>query len=144
MYSINKIKAAAATLTVGCLLAIAFTATAQAGNGGKDGLTAQQWKAVRVRAQAMNRYYHLGAFSPAALARSAEEAKALATDRYYHLGKYAVIESSGPFQWSDAGIGASAMLGMILLIGGLTVSIRRRADRPRHVGSDGMSPGRLQ
>jgi len=118
MYSINKIKPAAATLTIGLLLAIVFTATAQAGNGGKDGLTAQQWKAVRARAQAMN--------------------------RYYHLGKYAVIESSDPFQWSDAGIGASAMLGMILVVGGLTVAGRRRTDRPRHVAADAMSRERFQ
>jgi len=118
MYSINRIKPAAATLTVGFLLAIAFTATAQAGTGGKGGLAVQQRKAVRARAQA--------------------------TDRYYRLGKYAVIESSGPFQWSDAGIGAGTMLGMTLVVGGLTVVARRRADRPRRVASDGTSQGRLQ
>lgn len=57
MYSFHKIKAAATTLIVGLLLASAFTATAQAGNGGRKGLTAQQWKAVRARAQATDRFY---------------------------------------------------------------------------------------
>jgi hypothetical protein len=151
MYSINKIKAAAATLMVGFLLAIAFAATAQAG-ATPEGLTAQQLKADRARAQAMDRYYRLGAYSPAAQqlkadrARAqamdryynlgassrtpqqlkADRARAEATDRFYHLGSYAVIESSSPFQWSDAGIGAGAMLGTILVAGGLAVTLRRR------------------
>lgn len=126
MYSFHKIKAAAATLMVGILLAIAFTATAQAGGGTPQGLTAQQWKAVQARAQAMDRYYHLGAYSPATVARRAEKLRGQATDRYYHLGSYAVIETSSPFQWSDAGIGAGAMLGTILVAGGLVVALRRR------------------
>ena len=126
MYPFHKIKAAAATLMVGFLLAIAFTATAQAGGGTRQGLTAQQWKAVRARAQAMDRYYHLGAYSPAAVARQAEKRRGQAADRYYHLGSYAVIETSSPFQWYDAGIGAGAMLGTILVAGGLAVAVRRR------------------
>jgi divalent metal cation (Fe/Co/Zn/Cd) transporter len=100
MYSFHKIKTAAAMLMVGFLLAIAFTATAQAGGGTRQGLTAEQWKAVQARAQAM--------------------------DRYYHLGSYSVIEASSPFQWSDAGIGAGAMLGTILVAGGLALVVRRR------------------
>ena len=126
MYSFHKIKAAAATLMVGILLAVAFTATAQAGGGTRQGLTAEQRQAVRVRAQAMDRYYHLGAYSPAAVAGQAEKLRGQATDRYYHLGSYAVIEASNPFQWSDAGIGAGAMLGTILVAGGLAVALRRR------------------
>ena len=126
MYSFHKIKAAAATLMVGFLLAIAFAAIAQAGNGTRQGLTAQQWKAVRARAQATDRYYHLGAYSPAAVARRANARRSQAENRYYHLGQYAVIGTSNPFQWSDAGIGAGAMLGMILVAGGLAVVVRRR------------------
>lgn len=127
MYSFHKIKAAAATLMVGFLLAIAFAATAQAGGSTPQGLTPQQWKAVQARAQAMNRYYHLGAYRPAAVALRAEKRRAEATNRYYHLGRYTVVETSSPFQWSDAGIGAGAMLGTILLVGGLAVALRRRA-----------------
>jgi hypothetical protein len=74
----------------------------------------------------MDRYYQLGAYSPAAVARQAEQRRGQATDRYYHLGSYAVIEASSPFQWSDAGIGAGAMFGTILVAGGLAVAVRRR------------------
>jgi hypothetical protein len=125
MYSFHKIKAVAATLMVGFLLAIAFTATAQAGSGTRQGLTAEQSKAVRARAEAMDRYYQLGAYSPAAVAQQAEKLRGQATDRYYHLGSYAVIETASPFQWSDAGIGAGAMLGTIVIAGGLAVAVRR-------------------
>jgi hypothetical protein len=126
MNSFHNIKAAGATLVVGLLFAIAFTATAQAGGGTSQGLTAQQLKAVRARAQAMDRYYHLGAYSPAALVLKADKAKARAEDQYYHLGSYTVIAAASPFQWSDAGIGAGAMLGTILVLGGLAVALRRR------------------
>ena len=128
MYSINKIKAAAATLMVGFLLAVAFAATAQAGNGTRFGMTPQEWKAEQVRGDALNRYYRLGAYSPAAEARRAEKIRGQELNRRYHLGQYAVIEASTPFDWADAGIGAGAMLGALLVAGGLTiVAVRRRA-----------------
>jgi hypothetical protein len=83
----HKIKAATATLTVGFLLAIAFAATAQAANGTSQGLTAQQRQAVRARADATNRYYQLGVYSPRAVAATkAEELRAEAMNRFYHLG----------------------------------------------------------
>jgi hypothetical protein len=188
MYSIHKIKAAAATLMVGFLLAVAFAATAQAGNGtrfgmtaqewkaeqvrgdalnrtyhlgaytpaaearkadkirGQElnrryhlgqyaqsgsntrfGMTAQEWKAEQVRGDALNRTYHLGAYSPAAEARKADKIRGQELNRRYHLGQYAVIETSSTFQWNDAGIGAAAMLGTILVAGGLAVlTLRRR------------------
>jgi hypothetical protein len=152
MYSINKIQAAAATLMVGFLLAVAFAATAQAGNGTRFGMTPQEWKAEQTRGIALNRYYRLGAFSPAAQARRAEQVRGnalnrryglgtyrtaaeaqradkirgQALNRYYRLGQYAVVETSSSFQWNDAGIGAGAVLGTILVAGGLAVMLRRR------------------
>jgi len=144
MYSSNKIKAAGATLMVGFLLAIAFASTAAAGNG--KVLKAERARAdatnrfyhlgiysptmalaaEKARADATNRFYHLGKYSPAATTRG-EQARAQATNQYYRLGRYAVIETSSSFQWSDAGIGAGAMLGAILLAGGLLVALRRRS-----------------
>jgi hypothetical protein len=126
MYSIPKIKAAAATLMVGFLLASAFVATAEAGNSRPHGLTVKQFMAVQARAKAMDRYYQIGAYSPAALVQKAEKAKAQAEDQYYGLGTSYVVESTSPFQWSDAGIGAGAMLGAILVAGGLAIVLRRR------------------
>jgi hypothetical protein len=126
MYSITKIKAAAATLMVGFLLAVAFAATAQAGNGTRFGMTQQEWKAEQVRGDALNRHYRLGAYSPAAEARRAEKIRGRELNRRYHLGQYAVIEASTPFDWGSVGIGAGAMLGTILVAGGLAVMLRRR------------------
>jgi len=126
MYSINKIKAAAATLMVGFLLAVAFAATAQAGNGTRFGMTPQEWKAEQVRGDALNRYYHLGAYSAAAEAQKAEKIRGQELNRRYRLGQYAVIEASTSFNWGSMGIGAGAMLGTILVAGGLAVSLRRR------------------
>jgi len=126
MYSFHKIKAAAATLMVGFLVALAFTVTAQAGNGTRFGMTPQEWKAEQARGNALNRYYHLGAYSPAAEARRAEKMRGQELNRRYHLGQYAVIEASTPFDWGDVGIGAGAMLGTILVAGGLAVTLRRR------------------
>jgi len=131
MYSINRIKTAAATLTVGVLLVFALATTAQAGGGGPQRLTAQQVKNVRARADAMDRYYRLGQYSSAAVALQAERRFAQAVDRYYRLGRYAVIKTPSPFQWADAGIGAGAMLGAIMLVAGLTAVVsRRRIGKP--------------
>ena len=131
MYSINRIKRAAATLTVGVLLVFALAATAQAGGGGPQRLTAQQLKNVRARAEATDRYYHLGRYNRAAVALRGEKRRAEAIDRYYHLGRYAVIKPPSSFEWADAGIGAAAMLGAIMLVAGLTAVVsRRRSGKP--------------
>jgi hypothetical protein len=49
-----------------------------------------------------------------------------AINRYYHLGRYAAVRVSSRFDWTDAGIGAGAMLGAIFVAGGLTLTVRRR------------------
>ena len=105
MYSTHTIKRAAATLTVGFLLAIVLVSTAQAGNVKPRGMSTQEWKALMARSDAMN--------------------------RYYHLGRYAVVRSSSRFVWTDAGVGAGATLGAIIVAGGIVAALRRRsADRP--------------
>ena len=127
MDATHRIKKAAATLMVGFLLAIAFAASAQAGSGTTQGMTQQQWNAAKARAQAINRYYHLGRYSPQAQALQAEKRKYEAVDRYYHLGRYAVVSASSPFDWADVGIGVGAAVGTLLLAGGLTaLAFRRR------------------
>jgi hypothetical protein len=114
-------------------------------------MTPQEWKAEQVRGTELNRYYKLGAFSPAAEARRADKIRGQelnrrydlgtypvietrradkirgqALNRRYGLGQYAVVKTSSTFQWNDAGIGAGAMLGTILVAGGLAVTLRRR------------------
>jgi hypothetical protein len=151
VYSTYRIKAAAATLMAGFLLAIAFAGPAQAGNGtpkgwtaqqlkalqarsgawnrfynlGPDSPTAQELKAVRARSDAWNRYYHLGVYSRAVAA--ADKRRGEAMNQYYRVGRYAAIGEASGFVWTDAGIGAGAMLGLLMVAGGLMVAIRRRA-----------------
>ncbi len=76
----HKIKAATATLTVGFLLAIALAATAQAAND-----TSQ---AVQARADATNRFHHLGDYSPEAL-------RSQAMNRVYDLGTTGAATQQG-------------------------------------------------
>jgi hypothetical protein len=130
VYATHKIKAAGATLAVGFLLATAFAATALAGNGTSKGLTPQQQQARQRLGEAMNRFYHLGAYSPSAVAaKQAEQRRGQAMNRFYRTGSYAVVSAPNGFDWADAGIGASVTLGLILLAGGLTVVARRRTVR---------------
>lgn len=124
MYSTHTIKRFAATLTIGFLLAIGLAAAAQGGNAQPAGMSSQEWKALVARSDAMNRYYQLGAYSPQA--RASNERRAQATNRYYHLGRYAVVRRSTGFIWKDAGVGAGATLGAIVLAGGIVVALRRR------------------
>lgn len=125
MYSTHRTKRAAATLTVGFLLASGLAASAQGANGRPSGMSAQEWSALQARSDAMNRYYQLGVYSPQA--RAASERRAQAMNRYYHLGRYAVVRVSNGFAWTDAGIGAGATLGAIILAGGVAVALRRRS-----------------
>jgi len=148
VYATHKIKVAGATLTVGLLLVVAFAGPGQASSTTPKGLTAQELQAVQarsdawnryydlgaystsgrtaeeLRSQAMNRYYHLGADSLAV--QTAEKRRAQELNRYYHVGQYAVIRVPSRFVWSDAGIGAGTMLGVLLVGGGLAVAVRRR------------------
>jgi hypothetical protein len=80
-----------------------------------------------LRSQAMNRFYSLGAYSSTGPAvQRAVERRSQEINRFYGVGSYAVVSTSSPFDWSDAGIGAGGMLGLIVLAGGLTVLVRRR------------------
>ena len=90
----------------------------------------QALQAEKRRSEATNRFYGLGVSNQPAAVRRAETARAEATDRFYHLGRYAVIGVSSSFDWADAGIGAGAMLGALLVAGGLAVVARRRLSSP--------------
>ena len=148
MNTSDRIKAVGATLVVGSLLAIALAATAQAGPGA-PGMSPQVVKSLQARGEAMNRYYHLGAFSPAAVAqRATEERRGQAMNRYYHLGAFspaAVAEkrlgqamneyyglgrnvttgTSSGFDRTNVLMGSGALLIAIMVAGGLTVVLRR-------------------
>jgi hypothetical protein len=139
----HKIKAATATLTVGFLLAIAIAATAQAANGTSQAVRARAdatnrfyqlgvYSPEALRSQAMNRAYHLGAYSSTGTAaQKAVERRSQAINRFYHTDSSTVVSTSSPFDWGTAGISAGGALGLIVLAGGLTVLVRRRTtDQP--------------
>ena len=91
------------------------------------GLGTVDSKAVRARAQATDRFYGLDAKSQAL---QAEKRRSEAMNKAYHLGRYSVIHVSTAFDWTDAGIGAGALLGALLVAGGLAVVARRRFSSP--------------
>jgi hypothetical protein len=148
VYLTHQIKAGATTLALGFLLAFAFATAAQAGNGVPTGMTASEWKALQARSQAMNKQYaplralairsealnrtyglggNVSGGTPAQ-ALNAIKARSEALNQRYQLGRYAVVRVSNGFDWGDAGIGAGAMLGVILVAGGLGILVRRSRD----------------
>ena len=121
MNTSDRIKAVGATLVVGSLLAIALAATAQAGPGA-PGMSPQVVKSLQARGEAMNRYYHLGAFSPAAVA---EKRLGQAMNEYYGLGRNVTTGTSSGFDRTNVLMGSGALLIAIMVAGGLTVVLRR-------------------
>ncbi len=125
------------------ITATAFTALAVAAGGaqvaqaGGSAADAQALKALEIRSAALNREYHLGAYAAPArsTAGQALAARSAALDRAYHLGAYAVVKPSDGFNWTDAGIGAAAILGAVALAGGgVSVARRSRGYRPERAG----------
>ncbi len=99
-------------------------------NLGTTGAATQQGE--KLRAQAMNRVYHLGVYSSTGAAvQRAVERRSQAINRFYHTGSGAVVSTSSPFDWSNVGIGAGGALGLIILAAGMIVLVRRRTtDQP--------------
>lgn len=127
----RKIWAVVAAATLGFAVAGIFAGALTAGTRVPQGYTAQQWKALQLRSDALNRKYHLGAYRKvSADSPQAERAlmlRSVALNRKYHLGSYAVrtTRQSGGFDWGDAGIGSAATLGLVLAAVGVSVGTRR-------------------
>lgn len=139
----RQIWALAGTAALACALAGMFAGVGQATTRVPRGFTAQEWRAIELRSEALNRNYHLGAFrnvnTDAAEAERALMLRSDALNRKYHLGRYLhrgasssaspsprVVKSSG-FDWRDASIGGAATLGLLLIAGGTTaLAVRRR------------------
>jgi hypothetical protein len=112
------------------VLGLTPAAVAQAGS------TTPAQRAEAVRSQAMNQRYHLGAYAPKAstggntAALRALEIRSQALNERYHLGKYAIVRQSNGFDWADAGVGGAAVLGLLLIGGGVALGVRRvRSER---------------
>ena len=143
MYGRKHIHRVAALLTAVAALAF-FAGSVQAANSRPAGMTKAEYRALVLRSEALNKQYHLGAYSRLPQSMTAAEYRALmlrseALNKKYHLGSWAVppasttVGTGGGFAWSAFGIGAAAMLGVVLLASGAIVGSRhgRRAPRPR-------------
>ena len=143
MYGRKHIHRVAALLTAVAALAF-FAGSVQAANSRPAGMTKAEYRALVLRSEALNKQYHLGAYSRLPQSMTAAEYRALmlrseALNKKYHLGSWAVpsasttVSTGGGFAWSAFGIGAAAMLGVVLLASGAIVGSRhgRRAPRPR-------------
>jgi hypothetical protein len=112
----DQVKIARTTYGVGAIVgmivvAIALAAPIQASSSKPAGMSKAEYRALMLRGEALNKKYHLGrwAVSPAS----------------------ATVSTAGGFSWSVFGIGAAAMLGVVLLAGGAIVGGRRGRRVPR-------------
>ena len=147
----GRIRIGTAITAAAAMLALAGPAVAQTGQQ-PQGASAQQSAGDLARGDALNERYHLGKYSPAALAGSkpaalttqqwrAELARGEALNERYGLGAYAdsrdpsavtpfapqraTSVAAGGFDWGTAGIGAGAAIGLALLAMGMVVIVRQ-------------------
>lgn len=135
----GRIRIGTAVTAAAAMLALAGSAVAQSAGD-------------VARGDALNKLYHLGKYSPAALAGpkpaglttrqwQAELARGDALNERYGLGAYAasgdisavttsarqrvVSVAAGGFDWGAAGLGAGAAIGFALLAMGMVVAVRQ-------------------
>ena len=142
MYGRKHIHRVAALLTAVAALAF-FAGSVQAANSRPAGMTKAEYRALMIRGGALNKLYgnavtrlspqqfkelyEAGANRMAPQEFAALVARSEALNRRYGLGRTGqptkVVEqptgSGNGFDWGDFGIGAAAMLGLVLLSGGL-------------------------
>jgi len=115
---------------------------AQAGSARPPGMSKAEYRALMLRSEALNEKYGLGASAAKPAAMTWPEYRALmlrskALNAKYGLGgshataapRPAITIAQGGFAWSDFGLGAAAMLGLVLLATGVVAG--RRIPRAR-------------
>ena len=147
----GRIRIGTAITSAAAMLALAGSAVAHTGQQPQS-VSAQPSAGDVARGDALNKRYHLGKYSPAALAGpkpaalttqqwQAELARGDALNERYGLGAYAdssdisavtasapqrvVSVAAGGFDWGAAGIGAGAAIGLALVATGMMVIVRQ-------------------
>jgi len=129
---------AALMSVIGALLILG--GTAQAATSKPAGMSNAEHRALMLRSEALNETYHLGNYStvPQGTTAAANQALMLrseALNHTYRLGAFApttrVVNAGRGFSWSAFGIGAVAMLGLLLLTTGAIIGGRHRGRAPR-------------
>ena len=128
------------TLAAIISVAVALAAPIQAATSKPAGMSQPEYRALIIRSEALNRIYHLGKYSRVPAGMTPAEYRALmlrskALNEKYHLGAFApatrVVTADAGFSWSAFGIGAAAMLGLVLVASGAIVSGRHGQRVPR-------------
>jgi hypothetical protein len=121
----------------------AGTSVAQAATSKPAGMSKAEYRALMHRSQALNEKYRLGDWKGVPQNMTPAEYRALmirgeALNKQYGLGKWSTATaapaqtgSTRGFSWGAFGIGAVAMLGLVLLASGVFVGSRYRRDTPR-------------
>ncbi len=136
---------AALLSTIGALLAL--VGSAQAATSKPAGMSKAEYRALMIRSQALNDKYGVGkpVGKPAAMSQAEYRAlmiRSRALNAKYGVGTtvrrisatpQTALSSDNGFAWADFGIGAAAMLGLVLLAGGVIAGSRygRRLPRTR-------------
>jgi hypothetical protein len=110
--------------------------------GVPQGMTPAEYRALMLRSEALNQRYHLGTSKSVTQGMTPAEHRALvirseALNKQYGLGKWSksatprATTSTSGFSWGAFGIGAVAMLGLVLVGIGVVAGNRQRHDAPR-------------
>jgi hypothetical protein len=121
---------------------LVLVGSAQSGSARPSGMSKAEYRALMLRSEALNEKYGLGASAAKPAAMTWPEYRALmlrskALNAKYGLGgshataapRRAITIAQGGFAWSDFGLGAAAMLGLVLLATGVVAG--RRIPRAR-------------
>jgi hypothetical protein len=117
----------------------AVTGVAQAAR--PAGMSKAEYRALVLRSEGLNEKYRLGAWKGVPQGMSPQEYRALmlrseALNKQYGLGKWSNASSISTvsthgFAWGAFGIGAVAMLGLVLVAGGVVAGSRHSRQSPR-------------
>ena len=131
-----------ATLLAALAVMGAAGGIAQAATSKPAGMSQAEYRALTIRSNALNEKYRLGEWKNVPQGMTPAEYRALmirgeALNKQYGLGKWSTSSSvataavSHGFAWGAFGIGAVAMLGLVLLAGGVVAGSRHSRDTPR-------------
>jgi len=126
-----------ATVLAALVVLAAAAGIAQAATSKPSGMSQAEYRALMARSAGLNERYRLGAWKGVPEGLSPAEYRALtlrseALNKQYGLGKWsAAAVSTHGFAWGAFGIGAVAMLGLVLLAGGVVAGSRHSRESPR-------------
>ena len=105
------------------------------------GMSKAEYRALVLRSEGLNEKYRLGAWKGVPQGMSPQEYRALmlrseALNKQYGLGRWSNASSISTvsthgFAWGAFGIGAVAMLGLVLVAGGVVAGSRHSRQSPR-------------